>query len=119
MRTGTKIKLLLLLFLAPFSAFSQSDEMGNWMMYFGQNKIKDCWSIHTEVQYRNHTLAPVNIEQLLLRGGLNYNLAPHALVTAGYGYVSSYDEGDSSTHTTQKNNLRIRSRSQGDPVSVK
>ena len=105
MRTGPKIKLLVLLFFATSSAFSQSDEMGNWLMYFGQNKIKERWSLHTEVQYRNHTLAPVNIEQLLLRGGLNYHLAPHALVTAGYGYVTSYDEADSSTPLSKEHRV--------------
>ena len=97
MNTCTKNKLLIILFFITFSAFSQSNEMGNWLMYFGQNKIKERLSLHTEVQYRNHTIAPVNIEQLLLRTGLNYHLAPNAMVTAGYGYVTSYDETDSST----------------------
>lgn len=66
------------------------DITGNWLMYFGQNRISDRISIHSEVQYRNHTIAPVNIEQLLLRTGVNVHLAPHAMVTAGYGYISSY-----------------------------
>ena len=105
MYTGTKVKLLIILFFITFSAFSQSNEMGNWLMYFGQNKIKERLSLHTEVQYRNHTIAPVNIEQLLLRVGLNYHLASNALVTAGYGYVTSYDEADSSTPLSKENRI--------------
>ena len=105
MHTGTKIKLLIILFFTTSAAFAQSDEMGNWLMYFGQNKIKERLSLHTEVQYRNHTLAPVNIEQLLLRTGLNYHLASNAIVTAGYGYVTSYDEADSSTPLSKENRI--------------
>ena len=100
-----KVKLLTIFFFITFSAFSQSNEMGNWLMYFGQNKIKERLSLHTEVQYRNHTVAPVNIEQLLLRTGLNYHLASNAMVTAGYGYVSSYDEADSSTPLSKENRI--------------
>jgi hypothetical protein len=67
------------------------EQTGNWLMYFGMNKISEKFSIHSEVQYRNHTVAPVNIEQLLLRGGLNYHFSSSAFATAGYGYISSYD----------------------------
>ena len=60
-------------------------------MYFGTNRLSDDWSIHSEVQYRNHTVAPVNIEQLLLRTGINRHLNPNAILTLGYGYIASYD----------------------------
>ncbi len=70
---------------------AQQDEVGNWIMYFGQNRMSDKWSVHSEVQYRNHTLAPVNIEQLLLRTGLNYHFSPSAFATAGYGYIASHE----------------------------
>ncbi len=69
----------------------QQDEFGNWIMYFGLNRISDDFSIHSEVQYRNHTLEPVNIEQLLLRTGLNYHVSKNAMITAGYAYVASHD----------------------------
>ena len=105
MHSSTKVKLLIILFFITFSTFSQSNEMGNWLMYFGQNRIKERLSLHTEVQYRNHTIAPVNIEQLLLRTGLNYHLASNAIVTAGYGYVTSYDEADSSTPLSKENRI--------------
>ena len=46
---------------------NSQEDTGNWIMYFGTNKISDRLSIHSEVQYRNHTISPTNIEQLLLR----------------------------------------------------
>ena len=70
---------------------AQQDEFGNWLMYFGTNRISDNWSIHSEVQYRNHTIEPVNIEQLLLRTGMNYHLSNNAIITGGYAYVASHD----------------------------
>ena len=48
--------ILLLLFILPISLLAQEGEMGNWIMYFGANKISDEFSIHTEVQYRNYTI---------------------------------------------------------------
>lgn len=86
-----------LLFLVLASTFlshpllAQQDEFGNWLMYFGTNRVADDWSIHSEIQYRNHTLAPTNIEQLLLRTGLNYHVSDNAILTAGYGYIASHD----------------------------
>ncbi len=74
----------------PAALLAQPGETGNWLMYFGQNRLSKSISLHTEVQYRNHTLAPVNIEQLLLRTGLNYHFSPNALATGGYGYIASH-----------------------------
>lgn len=70
--------------------FSQEAEPGNWLMYFGQNRVAEKWSVHSEVQYRNHTAAPGNIEQLLLRTGMNYHLDQNAMLTIGYGNISSH-----------------------------
>lgn len=69
---------------------AQQNELGNWLMYFGTNKINDKWSIHSEVQYRNHTVSPTNIEQLLLRTGVNYHLNKSTILTLGYGNIGSY-----------------------------
>ncbi len=74
----------------PALSFSQEDRVGNWLMYFGMNKVSEKFSIHTEVQYRNHTIAPVNVEQLLLRGGLNFHFSSTAFTSAGYAYIAGY-----------------------------
>ena len=91
------VKAILLLFILPVSLFAQEDETGNWIMYFGMNKVSNEFSIHTEVQYRNHTMVPNSIEQLLLRTGLNYHFSIKAFVTAGYAYIPSYTFESEST----------------------
>lgn len=84
-----KFNLFLFLFWVATSVFGQN-ETGNWLMYFGTNKVNEKLSIHTEIQYRNHTIAPVNIEQLLVRTGLNYHFNKNASVTAGYAYIGNH-----------------------------
>jgi len=79
-----------MLHILAMPVLAQQDDPGNWIMYFGTNRVSDQFSIHSEVQYRNHTLSPTNIEQLLLRTGLNYHLTDKALITAGYCYIASH-----------------------------
>jgi hypothetical protein len=85
----TKSIFLIFILLNVISIQGQQNETGNWLMYFGQNRVSDKISIHTEVQYRNHTISPTNTEQLLLRTGLNYHLKT-ATITAGYGHIGSH-----------------------------
>lgn len=82
--------IVFLMLLLPIISFSQEDKVGNWLMYFGKNQISDKFSIHSEIQFRNHTITPNNTEQWLLRLGLNYHFSEKAFVTAGYAYISSY-----------------------------
>ena len=92
-------KTFLLLFLIGliFNGNCQNDgqdKLGSWTMLFTNNKISEKMSIHAEAQYRNYEFAQ-NLNQLLLRTGLNYSIADHAIVTAGYGYIttdSSFEE---------------------------
>lgn len=80
----------LIIFQFPFLVLAHYEGWGNWIMYFGQNRVSDKISIHSEAQYRNHTLVPGEIEQLLLRTGLNYHFSPSIFASAGYGHISSY-----------------------------
>lgn len=86
-----RIRLFIVLSLA-FTTFlsAQRDELGNWLMYFGTNKFHPSWSVHTEAQYRSHTVSP-QIEQLLLRTGLNYHVDPSFILTLGYGYITNHE----------------------------
>lgn len=98
--------LITIILLLPATLFSQT-EWGNWLMYFGTNKVSDNWSIHSEVQYRNHTVAPTNVEQLLLRTGVNYHFkSGNAMATAGYGYVANH-EFESPQKNAEVNEHRI------------
>jgi len=59
------------------------------MIYFGNNKLNEKFNIHNEVQYRNYN-AVGDLEQLLLRTGLGYNLTPdNNNLLLGYGFIRS------------------------------
>ena len=75
--------------MLPYIAAAQSSDFGNWLIYIGNKKVNSKWNIHNEVQYRNYD-AIGDIEQLLLRTGLGYNLSEnnHNLLL-GYGYILS------------------------------
>ncbi|MDH5366815.1 MAG: DUF2490 domain-containing protein [Cyclobacteriaceae bacterium] len=75
------------------SLSAQQNNVGNWLMYLGQNRISDELSVHSEIQYRNHTVASADIEQLLLRTGINYHISSSTLSTAGYARIFSYQYG--------------------------
>jgi hypothetical protein len=64
-----------------------------WYMYFGDHPIGGPWGIHLEGQWRRHD-ALLRWQQLLLRPGLNYQVNPHLLLTAGYGYVNTSRYGE-------------------------
>lgn len=81
-------KNIIFLFLISFSlSFAQDSNLGNWMMYFGNKKINSKWNWHHEVQYRNYNAAG-DLEQLLLRTGIGYNLSEqNNNFLVGYGYI--------------------------------
>ena len=62
--------------------------MGNWLIYIGNKKLNNKWNIHNEVQYRNYN-AVGDLEQLLLRTGLGYNITENNNILLGYGYILS------------------------------
>lgn len=79
-----------------------TDQLGDWLMYFGTHRISDPLSIHTEAQFR--FFEPVsNLNQILLRTGLNYHVAPHAMLTAGYAYIptESFEKGPNQVSTRE------------------
>ena len=81
--------------MVPFLGYSQDSSLGNWLLYFGNMKIKSDWNWHNEVQYRNYN-AIGDLEQLLLRTGIGYNLTENNNnLLLGYGYILSqnYIEG--------------------------
>jgi len=99
-------KLFFLLLILPALIFAQQDKTGNWLMYFGMNKLSDKFSLHTEIQYRNHTLIPNNTEQLLLRTGLNFHFSDRAFASAGYAYIPSYMyESEQKTPETEEHRI--------------
>ena len=83
------MRWLILLSLCSSTVLAQSD-LGNWMMYFGTNNIDNHWSIHTEAQHRNYTVQP-QLEQLLLRTGVNYKFNNGLMLTGGYANITNHE----------------------------
>ncbi len=79
---------VLVFVLLPLFSFSQESDLGNWLIYIGDKKVSSNWNIHHEVQYRNYN-AIGDLEQLLLRTGLGYDLRDNANILLGYGFIHS------------------------------
>lgn len=79
---------LLFMVLLPTSTMAQESNFGNWLIYIGNKKLNSKWNIHNEVQYRNYN-AVGDLEQLLLRTGIGYNLTDTSNIMLGYGYILS------------------------------
>ena len=76
---------------------AQDSDFGNWIIYLGNKQFNPKWNWHHEVQYRNYD-AIGDLEQLLLRTGVGYNLGEnnHNLLL-GYGFIASenyVEDGD-------------------------
>lgn len=61
---------------------------GQWLMYFGDNKINTKIGIHSELQLRNYFLKET-VAQTLARIGVNYYINPLVMVTGGYGFIDT------------------------------
>jgi hypothetical protein len=93
--------------MLPYIAAAQSSDFGNWLIYIGNKKVNSKWNIHNEVQYRNYD-AIGDLEQLLLRTGVGYNLSEnnHNLLL-GYGYIISQNYIANTQEKTDVNEHRI------------
>ena len=66
----------------------QENGPGNWLIYIGSKQLNSKWNLHHEVQYRNYNTLG-DLEQLLLRTGLGYQLSSRSNFLLGYGYINS------------------------------
>lgn len=98
---------LILLFVFPVLGFSQSSDLGNWFVYIGNKKIDDKINWHHEAQYRNYN-AIGDLEQLLLRTGIGYNLTENNNnLLLGYGYILSQNYVNDTDKKVSINEHRI------------
>jgi len=68
---------------------AQKTDLGNWFIYFGNQKISERWNWWNEVQYRNYNFAG-DLEQLLLRTAIGYDLTPNNNnFQLGYAFIHS------------------------------
>lgn len=98
--------LLLAVLFVPKIATAQDSNLGNWLIYIGNKKLNDKWNIHNEVQYRNYNAAG-DLEQLLLRTGLGYNITEKSNILFGYGYILSENYIGDSDDKVSVNEHRI------------
>lgn len=77
-----------LMVLKSYFAMSQQSDLGNWLIVFGNKEINEKINWHHEVQYRNYD-AIGDLEQLLIRTGIGYNLTQNTNLLGGYGYILS------------------------------
>jgi hypothetical protein len=102
--------LLIAFILAlPFQSFTQisfdEDQLGGWYMYFWNTSFNESgFGLQGDVQYRNWNVVG-DLEQLLLRGGLTYSPKKSDVTfTAGYGFISTGQFGDSK-ETSQESRI--------------
>jgi len=93
-------KTLILFFCFSFlNLNAQESDLGNWLIYIGNKKINKKWSIHNEIQYRNYAFSG-DLEQLLLRTGVGYNITNTTNFLVGYGFIKSENYSNNSTKET-------------------
>ncbi|MBL0044543.1 MAG: DUF2490 domain-containing protein [Flavobacteriales bacterium] len=63
-----------------------------WISHFGDHKLSDHWSFHTEVHIRQAEMGAMP-QQLLIRPAINFHLNPEVMFTAGYSYYYNYRYG--------------------------
>jgi hypothetical protein len=99
------IKTLFFFILFCNLSFAQKSELGNWFIYFGNQKINQKWIWYNEVQYRSYDFIS-DTNQLIARTGIGYNLSEeNNNIHMGYGFINtkryianSYEKVDSNEH---------------------
>jgi hypothetical protein len=98
---------ILIMFFFSSNSYSQNSNLGNWLIYIGSKKVNSKINWHHEVQYRNYN-AIGDLEQLLLRTGVGYNLSENNNnILLGYGYIHSQNYVDNSDNKVNVNEHRI------------
>lgn len=102
-----KKKLLIFLFLINiFSVKSQENGIGNWLIYFGNKDLNSTLNWHHEIQYRNYNLLG-ELEQLLIRTGLGYDVNENNNILLGYGFIDSRNRVIETNEILKVNEHRI------------
>jgi len=93
--------------ITPVKINAQNSEIGNWFIYFGNQRIDKRWNWWNEVQYRNYNFIG-DLRQLVFRTGLGYNLTENNNnVLLGYAYIYSepYTPGTSKKTSNSSNTI--------------
>ena len=105
--SNMKNQLLIILFLINiFSVKSQESNIGNWLIYFGNKDLNSSFNWHHEIQHRNYNVLG-ELEQLLVRTGLGYNVNENNNILLGYGFIDSRNKAIESNEILKVNEHRI------------
>ncbi|MCX8211893.1 MAG: DUF2490 domain-containing protein [Lewinella sp.] len=90
-----RFSLICLIYLGGFCSLSAqfADQFNAWWMYFGNHKLTEKLSLHTEYQWRRSGLVS-EWQQSLLRFGLDVKVADKTTLTGGYGWIVSFPYGE-------------------------
>jgi len=89
-----KIFYSILVLFTSAAMKANNDPIGGWLMYFGNTSFENTkWKASYDIQYRNHEVVG-DLNQLLIRGSLQYPLASNLTVGAGYTYVLTEKMGE-------------------------
>jgi len=98
---------LAFMLMLPTLTQAQDSDFGNWLIYIGSKKLNSKWNLHHEIQYRNYN-AIGDLEQLLLRTGIGYNLTENNNnLLLGYGFIASENYVGDSDDKNMVNEHRI------------
>ena len=102
-----KNQLIIILFLINiFSVKSQENNIGNWLIYLGNKELNSSLNWHHEIQHRNYNILG-ELEQLLVRTGLGYNVNENNNILLGYGFIDSRNKAIESNEILKVNEHRI------------
>ena len=105
--SNMKNQLLIILFLINiFTVKSQENNIGNWLIYFGNKDLNSSFNWHHEIQHRNYNILG-ELEQLLVRTGLGYNVNENNNILLGYGFIDSRNKAKESNEILKVNEHRI------------
>jgi hypothetical protein len=72
-----------------------------WFSYLGQYKVSGKWGIHFEGQARFDNHFEQNLQNVARVGGI-YFLSPNETVTAGYGFIATYNPPQDKFYTEHR-----------------
>lgn len=81
-------KTILIVLFLPMTLLGQDSDFGNWMAVVADQKFSEKWNLHNSAQPRLYKVAG-DLEQLLLRAGLGYDIADKTNVMLGYDFILS------------------------------
>lgn len=79
-----------------YAAIAQRATSANahlWLSHWGDQRLSDRWSFHTEGHWRRANMGQ-DWQQLLLRPAINFHLNDQVLLTQGYSYYYNYGYGE-------------------------